>query len=436
MDRLRKRPIVILLFFGLLIRVSLLFVDYSFDVNNHIIWAKDLHTFGWRGFFEHPSSQTFAHEYPNYPPLSLFLFYFVYPLPQLLFSVAWFLNIHISLFPSNLVHLFEQRYFLAAVMKLPAVFFDGALAVLIYLFARKIAPQKKKVGLIAASFVLFNPVFFYNSAFWGQIDVIPLFFVLWAYYLMEYSKRPFLSALVFTASLAFKPTTLIFIPMYALFYYQKFKLKQTLIAGVLSVAFFWASFLPFLSNISIVKPFQLYWANIIQAQSLPYVTNGAFNAWLFIVRFEDAVKDTMPFILGFSYRVVGYAVVGGLSLGILYKAMRMKEKTKGFLISSFLIAFASFLFLTKMHERYFMLPLPFLILMYVKDELLKKWIYVLSFLAFINLYHSWAVPFIKPVFDIIDTPLTYIVLSACAVIVFFLLIVRFVDKKGKGSGIF
>src|SRR3989338_9814267 len=110
---INKHSLLSFFVLGLLLRFSLLFIDYSWDINNHIVWAKDLWQRGFSGFYETPSSEVYATIYPNYPHLSLFIFYLVYPLQSFIYSIAWWLNLTIPLFPSKLIFFIQSRAFLA-----------------------------------------------------------------------------------------------------------------------------------------------------------------------------------------------------------------------------------------------------------------------------------------------------------------------------------
>ncbi len=76
----------------------------------------------------------------------------------------------------------------------------------------------------------------------------------------------------------------------------------------------------------------------------------------------------------------------------IYYFSKVKDKISSFFYATFLVSFACFLFLTKMHERYSLLPLPFLLLVCLNNKKLLKWFIVLSLISYLNLYHSWPVP--------------------------------------------
>src|SRR3990172_7298581 len=234
---IKKHSLLSFFVLGLLLRFSLLFIDYSWDINNHIVWAKDLWQRGFSGFYETQSSEVFATIYPNYPPLSLFIFYFVYPLQTIVEKIAWQINITFPLFPSKLIFFIQSRAFLAATFKLPAVFADLGIAWLCYLFAKKLFPLKSRVKNLTSIFILFNPAFFTNSTMWGQIDSIPIFFVLISIYLLIFTRKSLFSGFFFVLAILVKPTALVFLPLYLIFFIRKYSLiyflKTFLIANFL-----------------------------------------------------------------------------------------------------------------------------------------------------------------------------------------------------------
>ncbi len=484
MRRFKKHRLLILFILGLLLRLGLLFLDYSWDVNNHLSWSKDLWQRGFAGFYDKQSSEVYATLYPNYPPVALFIFYIFYPLQSIIHGIAWFINTHVPLFPSKLIFFIETRTFLAATLKLPAVLADLGLALIVYLITEKsfwkesrqklrrlieskkdpiaspgpvwnlasLQDDKKKnnahtYSLLMAALILFNPAFFYNSAYWGQIDVIPIFFVVWSLYLLIFTKRFMWSGVIFTFAVLTKPTALVFLPIYAVIFIQKYSFKEFFKTSLLGLFIFLLSFIPFLGNFNLLLPFTIYSPKRLAAQSLPYVTNGAFNFWVLVTWFKG-IKDTAPFLLGISYRVWGYILTSIFVVITLFfqrhsgKSRRMSGRFQNrsskqqfrndIFYVGFLIAFACFLFLTKMHERYSMLPLPFLLLASIQNRKLLRWFIVLSFISFLNLYHSWPVPRIEPLVEFIFYPPTVIGISLINVLLFLYLFKLLLDRhSGK-----
>lgn len=424
----KKHPLFTLIILSLLLRLSLLFLDFSFDVNNHIVWGKDAVERGLRGFYETKSSSGFAVHYPNYPPLAVMIFSLIYPLQSLVFKLVWWLNVTFPVFPSKLALFVESRTFLAGLLKLPSIAADIGLALLLMQFARKMVPKETKLYLLIASLFLFNPAIFYNSAYWGQIDAIPIFFALLSFYLLFFTKRSILSTIIFTLGILVKPTILLYLPIYIVYLVWKYKLINSLKALGVSLLVFWLVFLPFYRSGNVLfYPFSTYYKSVLLAQSIPFVTNGAFNFWLLLTQFQG-IKDTAMFLLGMSYKVWGYIFTGIVFAFVAFHTFKKKVRITTFLYATFLLAFAGFLFLTKMHERYLMLPLPFLLLLSLKYKAYLRWFIALSILSFLNLYHSWPVPRSEVLVRLLDTPMIYSLLSLCNIVLFFYFLKRFISR--------
>lgn len=413
-----------LLFFpfllGLILRLLIIFYDYSWDVNNHMVWTRDFLTRGPQNFYETQSSNVFATLTPNYPPLAIFIFVVMKLVNPLIHSVYWWMNIHVPLTPSNFIFFLEKLVFLAALMKIPAILADLGIAFIIFLFAKKIIPKNIKTQMIGVSLILFNPAFIYNSALWGQIDSIPIFFVLLSIYFLLYTKRSVISSIIFTLALLVKPTALIFLPVHIILFIKKFGIKKSIINLFVANIIFCLFFLPFMKDKNILYPYETYIYKILAAQSLPYVTNGALNFWVLIAGFRG-IKDVIPFLLNISYRYFGYLIVGSINIFIILRLIKIKKITEDFFMALFVASFAAFLFLTKMHERYSLLPLVFLLVYSFKKTKFTGWFIILSIISFINHYRNWAVPRIEPVTKIIEgLPFAYII-SAINVLIFFYL---------------
>lgn len=421
MNFVKKNFLFFIFLLGLVIRLSMIFYDYSWDVNNHMVWAKDLLARGPQNFYETQSSNVFAWLTPNYPPLAIFIFVIMRLLNPLIHSFYWWLNLHIPFIPSNFIFFLEKTVFLAALMKIPAILADLGIAFIILLFTKKMIPKDKKNQIVAVSLILFNPAFIFNSALWGQIDSIPIFFVLLSIYFLVYTRQSVISSTMFMLALLVKPTALIFLPVYAVLFIKKFGFKKSIMSLFIINIIFYLFFLPFLKDKNILYPYQVYLNKILNAQSLPYVTNGAFNFWVLIAGFRG-IKDTAPFLLNIPYRIFGYAIVGLINALVIMRLIVSKKVTEDFFIALFVTAFAAFLFLTKMHERYSLLPIVFLLLFSLKKTKFIGLFILLSIISFINHYHNWAVPRIEFIMKIIDSmPFVYFISLTNVVIFFYLL---------------
>ncbi len=429
---MRKRFLVIVLI-GLLIRIGVMFLDFSWDVNNHMSWAADLRDprRGFGGFYDTISAAWFATKYPNYPPFAMYLFYLLLPVQKLIGSCVWQVNIAVPAFPSALVFFVQSRIFAAAVFKIPSIMADFGLAYLLYKFAQKNAGRGSTIPLFAASAILLNPAFFYNSAYWGQIDVIPLLLAVGAVLLLIRKKLPVITSLLFTASLLVKPTTLVFLPFFAYFFFAQFRLRKTIISLLVSAAFFFISFIPFVPlNTLVTDSLRLYSVNILAAQSLKHVTNGAFNIWAILAGLQD-IPDNVSFVGGISYQLTGIALLLA-SVVFSFRSFHPKKKQEYRMVYLLaLSALDAFLFLTRMHERYSLLPIPFLIMAAVYNKKLVPVVWFLSVISALNLYKSWPVPRVEFLFSAVSHPVGYSVLALCNLAAF-LYVLRIV-RAGKKS---
>lgn len=376
---------------GLLLRLFLSIQIYSGDVNNHISWAKDSVNFGFSGMYEREFPSRYGTMTPTYPPITLFLFTIFYSLFNFLYKLSWSLNLSFSVFPSGLINFFEDQDTLPAFLKLPAIFADLGIALFVFMFVKKFV-SNRKWPLIGASLVLFNPAFFYNSAYWGQIESLPLFFILASFYFLLYTKKLLISALFLIVALLTKQTSIIFVPVYALAFYNKFSLRDAIKALTASTLFFWLFFFPFYQKGNLfLFPFSTYLNKIQTGSGSDYVTDHAFNFWAVVSGFGK-IPDSTAFLFGIPFSFWGYAIFISSFLVILYTMHIRKCSPFQVLFGAGLIGFSAFLFLTRMHERYLEQALPFLLLISViKVRYLWTFI-ILSLFYLVNLYHNWWAP--------------------------------------------
>lgn len=414
-----------LLLVGLVLRFVFSVQIYSGDVNNHISWGKDAINFGFAGIYEREFYPKYGTLPPNYPPIPIFLFTIFYGLYDWVYKTAWNLNLTFSFFPSNFIFFLQDQDTLPAFLKIPSMFADIGIAAVVFLFTKKFIRSKKSYWpLVAPALVLFNPGFFYNSAYWGQIEAIPLFFVLLAFYLLVHSDKFVWSALFFTAAVLSKQTTAVFAPIFVLYFLLKYGLTNSLKSLLLSAVVFWLTFLPFYKSGNIlIYPFTTYWTKVQTASVSDFITDHAFNFWAFTAGLGK-ISDSLPFILGISFQAWGYILFALLSLIIMYAIYRYRGNVQIILLSAALISFGSFMFLTRMHERHLEAALPFLLLLGTKDKKILLIFLYLSVFHFLNLYHDWWAPRFGFMVGILSSVTVINILIAIAVGTFLILLLK------------
>jgi len=394
---MKTKILIILLALGFLLRIALSMVSYNGDVNTHISWGKDIVNNGTRGFYERDFSKNYDVSFANYPPITMIFFSFSYNIYALIGPFLWKLNTLFSFFPSNFIFFWkEQKFMLPALMKIWAILADIGLAYVTYLFTIKLIKSKySKLPLLTAGLILFNPAFFYNSSYWGQIDALPLFFIVSAFYLLLYKKSLYLSSLFIGIALLTKQTAFIFVPIFGLVSLNRFGINKTIRGFFLILLIIWVSFLPFIGkNTAIIYPFATYWYKILNQYGSDYLTAHAFNFWGLTTGLGH-IQDLKYLILGISARYVASFFVGLIILSIIYKLYRSKynnQYTIDTIASLFLIPWTIFLFSTRMHERHLLMTLPFLLIFSIKNTKLLIIFIFLSLFNFLNLYNGWWSP--------------------------------------------
>lgn len=387
------RFFITLLLIGLVLRFVLSVQIYSGDVNNHISWGKDAINLGFSGIYEREFYPKYGTLSPNYPPIPIFLFTAFYGLYGWVYKTAWNLNLTLPFFPSNFIFFLQDQDTLPAFLKTPSMLADIGIAFVIFLFVKKLIKSEGSYWLLVApALVLFNPGFFYNSAYWGQIEALPLFFILLSFYFLTCSQRFFWSALFFTVAVLSKQTTVVFAPIFVLYFLFKYGLANSLKSLSLSAVVFWLTFLPFHKSDNVLfYPFTTYWNKIQTASVSDFVTDHAFNFWALITGLGK-ISDSLPFVFGISFQAWGYTLFVLLSVIIVYAIYKHRDNVQVILLSAALVSFGSFMFLTRMHERHLEAALPFLLLLGVRDKKILLVFLYLSAFHFLNLYHNWWAP--------------------------------------------
>lgn len=429
---MKKRIIIVIFLLGLLFRLLLSLVDCSGDVNNHIHWAINGFKYGFTNFYERDFSNLYGTANANYPPLIMILFslcYYLYLLTELL---IWRLNLAFPIFPSQLVFLWQQQEnILPAFLKIPAILADIGIAYFVYLIVKRTVKKNSEKPIFFASLVLFNPAFFYNGAYWGQIESLPLFFVLGAFYFLIYKKKQILSAVFMTLAILSKQTAVIFIPLYGLIFIRKLSIKRVLGPIVSSLVVFLVVFFPFIGkNNLLTYPFITYWNRIMTAFGSEYLTAHAFNFWGLMYGLGH-IPDSRVTLLGLSVRWWSLIYVYLIMLIILYILHKRKYRTDDIFMAGFLIALSIFLFSTRMHERHISNVLPFVLLSCIYDRRIIIFFLFISFFAFLNLYSGWWSPHFEPIIGFFSSPILVNLLIIGLILCFFTFFIKYAYKKNQ-----
>lgn len=365
-----------------LIRIVLSFIVWHPDLNNHIDWGIRFFQYGAQKFYA-PESNVWSFTWPNQPPGTIYMFAAIRVLYEFIFNIFWQINVKIPAFPSIIISYFETNLY-PAFLKLPAILSDFGIGYLIYKFT-----NKKWACLVW----LLNPVVWYNSTIWGQYDAVINFLAMLSFYLLFRKKLTF-AVLAFALSIYTKASLLIFAPIFLILAIrQGYKVKDWIISILLPSLFIILITLPFAHGNTITWLYELYTKKIF-VQQLHVITANAFNLWSAIAGIHER-PDSLP-LLGLTYQIWGSLLFAAAYLPLLYKIYK-NQSTKNVVWVLALTAFASFVLMTNMHERYLYPLFPYLTILLALGfvDLFKY--SIISVISLLGMYNFWFTPRIEPV---------------------------------------
>jgi hypothetical protein len=180
--------VLILLGLGLAFRLIIAYLlpgsGFKVDLNAFQYWASNLASQGLHGFYERP----FFHDYtPGY------------------LYVLWLVGVVGSLFGGSAG--------VGDLIKIPPILADLGLAWLVWSMARELGAGRR-AALLGAGLVIVNPITWFDSVVWGQVDSVGVLFLLLG--LRElWRDRPERSALFTMIAAITKPQLGILIPIVA-----------------------------------------------------------------------------------------------------------------------------------------------------------------------------------------------------------------------------
>ena len=406
---------------ALLLRLVVSFLGYHGDVNDFYWWTRDLVSNGLTGFYDHNIANATQ---PIYPPVTSYLFWFTGILHNIFWQVVWFLNVNIKIFPSNLIFWLESPQGWYVFNKLPAIFSDLGIIYVLYLFAKDL--KDKKAGLLAAKIFAFFPVFWYNSSLWGQTESIFALPMIGAFYLLHKGKLKS-SMLIYTLALLTKPTAFFAFPVFVYWLFRKGKIKEIFIGMLFSLILILSLYFPFHPNGLLTWVISFYLRSLNGV--LGYMVANAFNFWALFFGFDNR-PDTSLF-LGIPANILGKGVYIISAIAPFILLLKKNFGTKSILLMAAILSFIAFMFLPRMHERYFYPVLVLLIPVAVADKKIRKLFYFFSTMHLLNLYHFWWVPKIDILVSIFSNHFFEKILLTLNLIFFIYLIYLFLKDYAK-----
>ncbi len=247
-----------------------------------------------------------------------------------------------------------------------------------------------KWGLAAYGVVLFLPPFIFTGVLFGQCDTWFLAPCVWCIYFCLQGRWRW-AGLLFGFAMMMKPQAIIMAPALLYFFYQKKAFAPLAVFSGWCLAGMILLSLPFLATSSLAWLENSYLENFTVL--MPYTTLNAFNFWMIDFIYNRNL-DVAEVLLCFSKRNWGLILVClGLGAGF-YSVIRRYRNEKPALPLLAALSFAAvFLFSTRVHERYILYVLPFLLISAMIEK--RFWIPFIGFTIISSLETSltlWLVP--------------------------------------------
>jgi Gpi18-like mannosyltransferase len=275
----------------------------------------------------------------NYPPLAVYVLYAAGR------AFRW-------VSPDRLINTTTAH----ALFSTPSILADFFLA---WGCARLVARFKPgRAAWWAYTLVLLAPPFWWDSVIWGQMDSVLLAPAVWMVWAMV-RRRWIAAGLLFGVAAALKPQAVLFLPLWALAlatarprWYPGLSL---LVAGAMLAMLA----LPFAYHSGAAWWYASYVGNLFLA--VPYTTLTAFNIWYVDLLICGSVIAT-DCRLGIPKAMWGEVfLLTALAAGFVWTLRRWRDDSRGYLLWAVLSLLAFVMLPIRVHERYILVVLPFLI---------------------------------------------------------------------------
>lgn len=348
MNRKEITIVAILLVLGFLIRIAIANnPGFASDVFAHKSWAQSLYEYGIVNAYKKTPS--------NLPPVFMYILYlFSFPIVKL-------------------------KDFSFLFLKLPGIVSDIGISIMVYLFVkRKLGTENssKNSPLISMTLFLFNPAMIFSSGVWGKWDdnLLSFFLLLTIYYHNTYKEGIFYALSILT-----KLHGIILAPILV----RRRNLPRLIIPFAITTVLI---LVPFLSHLNI-----LYEKVVSKSlRDYPHITVNAYNFW-WLLNWNGWGWEWYysPSDIKIYYFIIpkyfGLLVFISVSVFLIIYIRQNNYKMHNICFAAFFIYFTSFMFLTRIHERYMFYCLPFLALLLNDRKFLYIYI-ILTTTFLLNLY--------------------------------------------------
>lgn len=345
-----------IIIFILVTSLLLINVKFTNDMNWFISWIKAYADNGYK------------YTDPNYPPLFLHYLYLI----------------------SRFDNIWDNHIVIKILLQLPCLLSQ----IFLILISRNLIIKQgisKIIAFIILSFIAFNPAFFMNSIFWGQVDIFPTFFVIISILTLLEKKFVYLSSTFMILAILTKFQMIAFFPLWLGLILNKHYREYIPINILIPPVIILLVFMPYVINDTLYKALQGGYLNA--SDYYQDLSLSASSIWIFISKniknhnliiFNDYIS-TFPILKHLTYKRLGILIFLICNTFIFLQAFREKAKNNIFILAM-LAGLVFYLPLTAMHERYifYAVPMTFIAVSYDKRVLLTSML--LTTIAFLNMY--------------------------------------------------
>ncbi|MES2825479.1 MAG: NPCBM/NEW2 domain-containing protein [Pseudomonadota bacterium] len=262
----------------IIVNFSLLFLKgYSADLGYWEDWINQLTRNGYSNFNG------------NYPPFYIHWLYLV---------GNFYTAVGIPL---------EANNFLKFLTQLPVALTHCLLATIVFSILNRFNAQRHFLHMIMM-LTVFNPTILVNGPIWGQVDLIPVTFVVIALLLNFHDRFSYLAIPVFVLALLTKFQMIAFAPVFGFLFFRN--IKKNLIGILISIVVGAVIFMPSIIAGHFVKAFKL--AYIDTLGQYPMTTFNAANIWILLTsntapdsQILFGVAESSPLVKVFTAKYFG-----------------------------------------------------------------------------------------------------------------------------------
>jgi Gpi18-like mannosyltransferase len=346
-------------------------LGHAFDTDIFLSWARSLSRLGLSSFYGNVGLC-------DYPPIGMLTIWSVGEI-------------------ATLADVLNNDHVMHALLKVPACLADLGIALVLLVEGKRLLGRS--AGLAACALYFLNPVAWYNSAYWGQIDAIHSMFMLAAVVLANRGRWGLSGLMTALAVLAkFQAVVIVPLILFDAYRYRRWRGVGRVAIGSM-VALFWVC-LPFALSGTLADVLSRSYVNVVGQYD--YVSSNAFNLWYLLGDqslsdtsiprwFALAASDGQPrvgldqsWLLSFDYRKISL-IFFSAAVAVLLSLHAFRTDSIRRLGTGGLLVLAFFLFPTEMHERYAHPAMALLPIWAVSDRWRERVFFVLSGLLLLNL---------------------------------------------------